>query len=43
VRPTTLRLAPPLILTREQAADFVAFLADVPDAPTRSAATEATA
>ena len=31
VRPTTLRLVPPLILTREQAADFVAFLAAVPD------------
>ena len=30
VRPTTLRLAPPLILTRAQAADFVAFLAGVP-------------
>jgi len=33
VRPTTLRLVPPLILTREQAADFVAFLAAVPRAP----------
>ncbi|WP_407342482.1 acetylornithine transaminase [Pengzhenrongella phosphoraccumulans] len=31
VRPTTLRLVPPLILTREQAADFVAFLGAVPD------------
>jgi len=31
VRPSTLRLVPPLILTREQAADFVAFLASVPE------------
>jgi len=30
VRPTTLRLAPPLILTRAQVADFVAFLAALP-------------
>jgi acetylornithine/N-succinyldiaminopimelate aminotransferase len=39
VRPTTIRLAPPLVLTREQAQDFVAFLADVPDErPAREAA-----
>ncbi|RYV49455.1 acetylornithine transaminase [Pengzhenrongella frigida] len=31
VQPSTLRLVPPLILTREQAAEFVAFLADLPD------------
>jgi acetylornithine/N-succinyldiaminopimelate aminotransferase len=30
VSPTALRLAPPLILTREQADTFVAFLADLP-------------
>ncbi|QTE30704.1 acetylornithine transaminase [Pengzhenrongella sicca] len=30
VRPDTIRLAPPLILTRAQAADFVGFLAGVP-------------
>lgn len=30
VRPAVLRLVPPLILARDQVADFVAFLADVP-------------
>jgi len=30
VRPSVLRMVPPLILSRDQAADFVAFLADVP-------------
>ncbi|ACZ22145.1 acetylornithine/succinylornithine aminotransferase [Sanguibacter keddieii DSM 10542] len=33
VTPTALRLAPPLILTREQADDFVAFLAALPTDP----------
>jgi len=32
VRPTTIRLAPPLILTSGQVADFVAFMAAVPHA-----------
>ncbi|MEP7764849.1 acetylornithine transaminase [Sanguibacter sp. 25GB23B1] len=41
VSPTALRLAPPLILTREQADDFVAFLAALPRTPADLTAKEA--
>jgi acetylornithine aminotransferase len=41
VSPTALRLAPPLILTREQADDFVAFLAALPHTPADLTAKEA--
>ena len=41
VSPTALRLAPPLILTREQADDFVAFLDTLPRTPAGLTAQEA--